>query len=198
MPHFAPAAALFGVGGAVASSMTAAPEEAVFATMVVIIALSTLTTGLLFGLIGWFRLANLSRFIPYPLVGGFLAGLGWFLVLSSVSITCGITLSWETFPELLKSDMVWRWGPSLAFALALLSVMKLRPHYLILPASAVLAVGVCHAVLFSLGMSVEEASAAGILFVGLPTDAAWPPVQPGDLGHVNWGVVASSSQTSWV
>ena len=191
VPHFAPAAALFGVGGGVAASMTAAPEEAVFATMVVIIALSALTTALLFGLVGWFRLANLSRFMPYPLVGGFLGGLGWFLVLSGVSITCGITLNWETFPELLESDMVWRWGPSLAFALALLVVTKLRPHYLILPASVVLAVALCHAVLFLFGISVEEARAAGILFVGLPADASWPPLQPGDLGHVNWGVVAS-------
>ena len=159
--------------------------------MVVIIALSALATGLLFGLVGWFRLANLSRFIPYPLMGGFLAGLGWFLVLSSVSITCGITLNWETLPELLESDTVWRWGPSLAFALALLVVTKLRPHYLVLPASVVLAVGLCHAVLILLGISVEEASAAGILFVGLPADASWPPVQLGDFDHVNWGVVAS-------
>ena len=191
VPHFAPAAALFGVGGGVAASMTAAPEEAVFATMVVIIALSALTTALLFGLVGWFRLANLSRFMPHPLVGGFLGGLGWFLVLSGVSITCGITLNWETLPELLESDMVWRWGPSLAFALALLAVTKRKPHYLILPASVVLAVGLCHAVLFLFGISVEEARAAGILFVGLPADASWPPFQPGDLGHVNWGVVAS-------
>ena len=191
VPHFAPAAALFGVGGGVAANMTAAPEEAVFATMVVIIALSALTTALLFGLVGWFRLANLSRFMPYPLVGGFLGGLGWFLVLSGVSITCGITLNWETFPELFDPDLVWRWGPSLAFALALLAVTKLRPHYLILPASVVLAVGLCHAVLFLSGISVEEARTTGILFVGLPADASWPPLQPGDLGHVNWGVVAS-------
>ena len=191
VPHFAPAAALFGVGGGVAASMTAAPEEAVFATMVVIIALSALTTALLFGLVGWFRLANLSRFMPYPLVGGFLGGLGWFLVLSGVSITCGITLNWETFPELFESDTVWRWGPSLAFALALLVVTKLRPHYLILPASVVLAVALCHAVLFLFGISVEEARAAGILLVGLPADASWPPLQPGDLAHVNWDVVAS-------
>ena len=191
VPHFAPAAALFGVGGAVASSMAAASQEAVFATMVVIIALSALTTALLFGLVGWFRLANLSRFIPYPLIGGFLGGLGWFLIPSGVSIASGVTLDWETLPDLLESDMVWRWGPSLAFALVLLVVVKLRPHYLILPASVVLAVGLCHAVLFWLGISVEEASADGILFVGLPADASWPPVQLGDFGHVNWGVVAS-------
>ena len=191
VPHFAPAAALFGVGGGVAASMTEAPQEAVFVTMVVIIALSALTTALLFGLVGWFRLANLSRFIPYPLMGGFLGGLGWFLIPSGVSIACGVALDWETLPDLLESDMAWRWGPSLAFALVLLVAIKLRPHYLILPASVVLAVGLCHAVLLLLGISVEEARAAGILFVGLPADASWPPVQFGDLDHVNWGVVAS-------
>ena len=37
--------------------------------------------------------------------------LGWFCVLSGASIACGITLSRETVPELLGSDMVWRWGP---------------------------------------------------------------------------------------
>ena len=60
----------------------------------------------------------------------------------------------QTLPDLLESDMVWRWGPSLAFALVLLVAMKLRPHYLILPASVVLAVGLCHAVLLLLGISV--------------------------------------------
>lgn len=111
VPHFAPAAALFGVGGGVAAHMAAAPDEAVFATMIAIVALWTLATALLFGFVGWFRLANLSRFIPYPLVGGFLGGLGWFRVLSGVSIACGITLNRETVPELLGSGMVWRWGP---------------------------------------------------------------------------------------
>ena len=191
VPNFAPAAALLTVGGAVAASMSSASGEAVFATMVVIVALSTLATALCFLLIGRFRLGGVFRFMPYPLVGGFLAGLGWVLSVSSISIVCGITLNWETVPELLESDMIRKWSPGVAYALVLLVVTKLRSHYLILPASVVLAVGLCHAVLYFLGISAEEAREAGILFVGLPADAAWPPVGLADLAHVDWGVVTS-------
>ena len=191
MPNFAPAAALFTVGGAVAASMSSARAEALFTTMVAVVALSTLTTALCFLLIGRFRLASLFRFMPYPLVGGFLAGLGWVLSVSSISIACGTTLNWETLPDLLESGMVRKWAPGVLYAVVLLSVTKLRPHYIVLPASVVLAVGLCHAVLFFLGISVEEARAAGILFVGMPAGTSWPPVELGDLSYVDWGVVAS-------
>lgn len=191
VPNFPPAAALFTVGGAVATSMFQAGDEAVFATMYVVIALSTLTTALSYSLIGWFRLASIFRFMPYPLVGGFLAGLGWVLFFGGVSITCGITLSWDTVPRLLDSDMILRWGSSLVYALVVFAVLKLRPHYLVLPMSVVIAVGICHAALFSLGVSSEDAREAGLLFVGIPADAAWPPAGLGALAHVDWSVVAS-------
>ena len=191
MPIFATAVALLAIGSLVAASMSSASDEAVFATMVVIIALTTLTTALCFLLIGRFRLANLFRFMPYPLVGGFLAGLGGVLTASSFSITCGIALKWETLSELLEPDMILRWAPSVVYAVVLLLITKLRPHYLVLPASVVLAVGLCHAVLLSLGISAEDARAAGILFVGVPAGTSWPPIEPGDLTHVDWNVVAS-------
>ena len=191
MPNFAPAAALFTVGGAVAASMSSVRAEAVFTTMVAVVALSTLATALCFLLIGRFRLASLFRFMPYPLVGGFLAGLGWVLSVSSISIACGIMLNWETLPGLLESDMIRKWAPGVLYAVVLLAVTKLRPHYLVVPASVVLAVVLCHAVLLFLGISAEEAHAASILFVGIPAGTSWPPVELGDLSHVDWSVVAS-------
>ena len=191
LPHFAPAAALFTIGGAVDANMPFARDEAVFATMAVIVACSTLTTALCFLLVGQFRLAHLFRFMPYPLVGGFLAGLGWLLLLGGVAIAAGMTLSWETFPRLFDPGTAWRWIPGVVYALGLLLVTKLRPHHLVMPVSVVLAVGLCHAVLLSLGISEEEARAAGILFVGLPAGTSWPPIELGDLVLVDWGVVAS-------
>ena len=189
VPHFAPAAVLFTVGGTVAASMSSASGEAVFATMIVIIALSTLMTALCYLFLGIFRLADFLRFTPYPLVGGFLAGLGWFLSLHGFAIACGITLDWETFPRLLEADMVWRWGSAVVFALGLKIITKFRSHYLILPASVLFAIGLCHAMLSVLGIPLAEARAAGILFLGMPSDASWPPVGPSDLTHVDWGVV---------
>jgi MFS superfamily sulfate permease-like transporter len=43
-------------------------------TVVVAIALISIVTGIFFFALGWFKLGNLIRFVPYPVVGGFLAG----------------------------------------------------------------------------------------------------------------------------
>ena len=55
VPNFAPAAALVTIGSAVGASMSSASGAALFATMVMIVALSTLTTALCFLLIGCVR-----------------------------------------------------------------------------------------------------------------------------------------------
>ena len=191
VPHFAPAAVLLTIGAAVAAVMVSASGESVFATMIVIVGLSTLATAICYLLIGWFRLAHLFRFMPYPLVGGFLAGLGWFLVKSSVAVASGTTLTWETLPALAEVDTLQKWAPAVFYGVLLLAVAKVRPHYLVLPASAVLAVGICHATLFALDIPLAEATASGLLFAGLPAGSAWPPIGLSDLALVDWGVVTS-------
>ena len=190
-PHFAPAAVLLTIGGTVAVTLATAGGEAVFATMIVILGLTTVISAICFLLIGRFRLAHLFRFMPYPLVGGFLAGIGWFLAKSSIAVASGIRLDWDTFPALAEIDTIQRWAPSVFYGCVLLAISKIRAHYLILPVSVVIAVGLCHAVLFAFDISLEDATAAGILFVGIPADSTWPPIGLGDLGHVHWDVVAS-------
>ena len=189
-PMSAPAAILFTIGVSVTASMSDASGEAMFVTMIVIMGLSTVVTAACFLLIGEFRLANLFRFMPYPVVSGFLAGLGWFMVTGSFSVMTGISPNWETLPRLLDFDMIWRWAPGVLYAFGLFFIMRRWSHFLILPASAVLAIGLCHAVLFALGISVEQAGEAGILLAGIPTGSLWPPIGLGDLVQVDWGVVA--------
>ena len=191
VPHFAPAAVLLTVGGAVAAAMVSASGEAVFATMIVIVGLSTVATAICYLLIGRFRLAQLFRFMPYPLVGGFLAGLGWFLAKSSVAVASGITMTWETLPALAEIETIQKWAPGVVYGVVLLVVTKIRPHYLFLPVSTVVAVGICHATLFALDIPLAEATAAGILFEGLPAGSAWPPIGLDDLDLVDWDVVTS-------
>ena len=54
---------------------------------------ATLLTGLALFLLGWRRLGKLVRFIPYPVVAGFLAATGWLMLSGAVSMTTGVTLS---------------------------------------------------------------------------------------------------------
>ena len=191
MPLFAPAAALFAIGGTVSASMSDALDEAMFVTMIAIMGLSTLMATVCFLIIGRFRLANLFLSIPYPVTSGFLAGLGWFLSVGSFSVMCGIAVNWETLPRLFEADLIWKWIPGVLYALGLLFVTKRWPHFLILPVSLLLATGLYHAALLLLGFSGEEAGEAGILFQGIPTGSLWPPIGAGDLTLVDWSIVAS-------
>jgi len=68
------------ISASIVTTMTpGAPLEAVFFTVVTTIALTTLLTGLFFFCLGTFKLGGLVRYLPYPVVGGFLAGSGWLL-----------------------------------------------------------------------------------------------------------------------
>ena len=191
MPLFPPAAALFAIGGTVSASMSDAIDEAMFVTMIAVMGLSTLLATVCFLIIGRLRLANLFLSMPYPVTGGFLAGLGWFLSIGGLSVMSGLAVNWETLPRLFEAGTIWKWVPGLLYALGLLFITKRWSHYLILPVSLVLATGLYHAVLFLLGFSGEEASEAGILLQGVPRGGLWPPIGLGDLSLVDWDVVAS-------
>ena len=56
-----------------ATMLQGANPDVLFANIFAAIALATLLTGIAFLLLGYFRLGNLVRFIPFPVMGGFLA-----------------------------------------------------------------------------------------------------------------------------
>jgi SulP family sulfate permease len=45
-----------------------------FATVTMMIVITSLLTGLLLIVLGFFKLGGLARFLPYPVIGGFLQG----------------------------------------------------------------------------------------------------------------------------
>ena len=96
----------------------------VFATVLVAIGMSTLLTGIVFFALGRFRLGSLIRFIPYPVIGGFLAGSGWILSQGSITVMTGLPLTLDNLPALIGPDMVVKWLPGLGFACALMVTLR--------------------------------------------------------------------------
>src|SRR5690606_18828423 len=84
------AAVLAGAAAAVVTGGAgAAGADAGFATVAALCGLTTVVTGLVFVVVGWLRLGALVRFLPYPVMGGFLAGTGWLLLAGGVSVMTG-------------------------------------------------------------------------------------------------------------
>ena len=159
-----------------------------FMTTATVVIVGSVATGICFLLVGHFRLAKLMQFIPYSVAGGFIAGTGVMLCTAALSLM-GVTL--ETLPTLLEPASLWRWGPGAAYGLGLVLVTKRWNSHFILPGSLLLAAGLYHLVFAVVGISGEEARAAGLLFAGTATGGLWPPFELRDLTHVDWAEVAA-------
>ena len=111
-----------------------ATSEEYFFTVVGAIALSTIFTGIFFFVFGQFKLGNLIRFIPYPIIAGFLAGTGLLLVLGAFSVIVEGFSGVADFSLLLQGELLLDWLPSFVFGVLLLIVLNRFDHPLIMPA----------------------------------------------------------------
>lgn len=163
-PQDAPAAVLSTVAITIVATLgEKAPMEARFMTVAAVLALSAFLTGAVFIIIGKFRLANLLRFMPFPVVGGFLAGTGWLFVAGGMAVMCGMPISPGTLSRLAAPDMILRWLPGVVYGAALFAITLRYSHFLILPGSLVAGVVLFYIVFAVGGTSIESAKAAGLL-----------------------------------
>ena len=166
-----------------------AEGDARFVTTAGVLMISAMTTGVCCHMIGRFRLVNLVRFTPYPVAGGFVAGIGGAVCLAAMSLM-GAELEWRTMPTLLEPPVLWTWGPGVGYGIALYLAMKRWGNPLILPISVVFAVGAYHLSLAAVGISGDEARTAGLLLTSTADGSLWPSLGPADLAQVEWTEIA--------
>ena len=176
--------ALLLVMALIGSSMDVA-GEALFVTTAAALMIGATATGVLCILIGRFHLANLVRFIPYPVASGFVAGIGGAVCLAAMSMM-GTELDWRDLPAALAPDALLRWVPGAAFGAGLYLATKRWRNPLVLPVSVVLAVAAYHAALTALGVDSDQARASGLLFESTMEGTLWPALAPADLALVDW------------
>lgn len=179
-------AATLGAGlGADASSSRFA------STMWALLALSSLLAGLFFYFVGRYHLGRWIRFIPYPVVGGFLAGTGWLLIRGAFKVMAGIPLTIEGIPALLETASIIRWLPGVLMAVAFTGILRRYRHFLVLPSLLTGCILASHAWLSFSGVSIEQAIDNGWLLDRLPGNllrATWEPLS---LHQVSWSLIAA-------
>jgi len=191
IPQDAPAAILAAVSAGIAASLSAPGDlHAAVVTVGAAMALSTVATGVLFFVMGRFKLGNLMRYMPFPVIGGFLAGIGWLLVQGSVSIITGVSLSFAELPLLFTASKALQLAPGVALMLVLLLAMKRWSSVYILPGVLCLSLALFALYLAITGQSLADAGRAGLLLGGMPDSAMlWPVFTVADLGIVRWDII---------
>ena len=168
------------ITGILASSMVeriaaADPSAPLLAPVLLTLALATIATGIVLCGSGMTRMGRAIRYVPYPVVGGFLGATGCLILLGAVRVITGLRLQLATlgrFENILTLS-------ELAAACAMAAVLYLTWHrsrsMFGLPAILVGGVIAAHIVFWLAGISSAEAQAAGWTFQPPPSVAYMSP-----------------------
>lgn len=188
----APAAILAVTSASIVTSMpTGATDLETFITVVAVIVLTTILCGFFLLGLGYFNLGGLVRFLPYPVVGGFLAGTGWLLVTGSINMMTGINPTLSGLSVLFQREILLLWLPGLAVAIILLFILNRFNHYLLLPGLVIGAIILFFLGLWVSGYSVAEVSDMGWLLGPFPEANLLQSLSYSAVEHINWTLVVS-------
>ncbi|MBL8767846.1 MAG: STAS domain-containing protein, partial [Planctomycetes bacterium] len=133
------------------------------ATLCIGIAGTTVLTGLALYACGRARIGQWIRYVPYPVVGGFLASAGFVLGVGGLRVATGLQLSNGAFSELTHGAAAAQALCAIGFAIVLGLAMGKARHFLTLPIALVVGTALVHGVLRLAGTDLAEARASAWL-----------------------------------
>ena len=159
------------IGAGINGQMVA--EEA-FQFIFVAIGVTSVLVGLFFWILGHFRLGKLVRFIPFPVVGGFLAGTGWLIVKFSFTMMTDMDLTLVNLEHFIESDIFFQWFPGLVFAVVMLLAGRRFSHYLLTPGILTGSIILFYGIMFAQGFTFGELENRGFLLGPFPEGGLFP------------------------
>lgn len=190
VPQDAPAVILAQVAAGVSASLAgSASPEVMFVTVTAALVLSTLLTGISFLGLGWLRAGRLVRYVPYPVIGGFLAGTGWLLLTGAIDVMTETELTAAHLSGLLAPASVLKWGPGLVLGAILLYGLRRWDHYLVTPAVLVGSVVLFYSLVLPFGYSVGSLQADGFLLGPFTEGVMWTPVLFESFAEIRWDAI---------
>lgn len=162
------------------------PSAPLLGPVLVTLSGATVVTGFVLCGFGMSRLGRAIRYVPYPVIGGFLGATAVLIVLGAINVITGQRLQWTTLGELANRMTLYEMlaGGALALALYLTWHRSRRP--LALPAILIAGVMAAHLGFRIAGISVIEAQAMGWTFASPPHATLVLPWTLTDAAHYPW------------
>lgn len=155
----------------------------IFPTICAAIALTSLLTGICFLIFSYFRLGKIIRYVPYPVIGGFLASVGWIIFSKAVQSVMG---------PMTENDIV------LLIAMLLFAVTAVVLEYryknsITLIYLFVAAIFIFYLVLYVKHISIAAATKAGWLMNTLQDNHLWELPKKSFFSNINWEILLQVS-----
>ncbi|MBW6417618.1 SulP family inorganic anion transporter [Celeribacter sp. PS-C1] len=168
---------------------SASSGETAFATVAVFVGLSSLVTGGILYLAGALRLGYLARFVPYSVIGGFLAATGLLLVLAALGMMTKSEMSLAHLGHLFHSGEAIKWLPWLGFAILLVVITRLISHPLVLPGLIVFGCAAFYGTLAVLGVDLDTARDLGLLLGPFSNSGFLDGLTPSIVFEADWAAI---------
>ncbi len=195
-PLAAPTTILALMATNIATELAGADAEVTLVTVLAAIALSALLTGSLLLILGLLRQGDRIRFVPYPVVGGFMAGTGWLLTKGFLQITTGRSFNGALLLDLAQPEVLWQWLPGVGFAITLLVATRRWQQFWVMPATLLLCTAIFFGGLQIADISLDQARAAGWLLGPFPDGSQlWQPLTVGAIAQIQWGAIAHQADS---
>jgi SulP family sulfate permease len=188
-PQDSPAAILALISAAITSGLQSASPQEKYITVLLAIIVTSVITGIFFFILGRFRLGGLVRYVPYPVVGGFLAGTGWLLIQGAINVMTGLSVHIDEIPTLFRSPMLLQWLPGTAFGVLILFITRRYSRFWVMPAILIGGFVIFYLTLAAMHIPLSEAGQRGWLLGPFPKGALWQPLPLAMLPKVNWGII---------
>ncbi len=184
--------------GILASSMAeriaaANPSAPLLVPILITLAIATILTGLVLCCFGMTRMGRAIRYVPYPVVGGFLAATGCLIILGAVRVITGQSLQFRTLGQFEDLLTLAKLVAACVMALVLYMTWHRSRSPFGLPAILIGGVVAAHVVFWLTGISLAEAQAAGWTFQPPPSVTFMSPWSIDGLSHYPWHLLPDLS-----
>jgi len=182
------------VATSVTVSMAGSNGEAIFANVLVALIAAAVLAGITFVVIGRFNLGNFVRFVPFPVMAGFLAATGWLLFKGGLEVAGGgghlEILDLQHFLDHAHMDQV---ALAIGFGIGLYALTRILTGQLwVLPAMLVAGIALFYVVVALTEPGLDDLRADHWLIGPLPDEPFWETLTVPTSQLVEWDAILGS------
>ncbi|GAA5832849.1 hypothetical protein JCM11251_000504 [Rhodosporidiobolus azoricus] len=175
-------------------------DRTLVATTMFAFAMSSVLTGIAFGLLGLMKLGRLSEFFPRHILVGTIGGVGAFLLVTGLQVSARMegeaSLSFEMLRRFFDIDILPLWLIPLALAILLRLITSRYSHPLIFPSYFLLIPVVFYAITFAIGWSIPQLRHKGLVFdIGSVDNSPFEYLTHFSLAHTDFGAILETIPT---
>jgi SulP family sulfate permease len=162
------------------------PTAPLLAPVLITLGFSAIATGIVLCGFGMTRMGRAIRYVPYPVVGGFLGATGCLIIFGAIRVITGFQFQFATLDRLANPLTLYELAAACAMALVLYLTSHRARSSLTLPAVLIGGIVAAHIAFWLAGISPAAAQASGWTFQPPPHVSFMLPWSAAEFGRYPW------------